>query len=107
MTGQGQLFEQSECPHTKTRVILEHPGLTHYAREECVVCNRFLRWLPKPETVERQKANAFRLTKLATCPDLTDWETQFIRSVGAAKKFSPKQQKHLDEIFERHMDKPV
>jgi hypothetical protein len=84
----GSGFAQG-CTHGIPRVALMPQGHKHYAMETCAVCGRFLRWLPKPETVQRQRLNAFRLARLAMHLGLTDWERQFIRSVGEKKHISP------------------
>jgi hypothetical protein len=79
-------------------------GHKHYAMETCAICGGFLRWLPKPETVQRQRLNAFKLARLAMRPDLTDWERQFIRSVGEKKHLSPKQQALVARLVTRYLE---
>lgn len=37
-----------ECKHPRTTITLT-PHVIHYAREDCLICKKFLRWVPKPE----------------------------------------------------------
>jgi hypothetical protein len=67
----GQHFAQA-CTHPATRTERLPDGSWHYARLTCAICGRFLRWLPRPETIERQKLNAFKLAKLAMCEGLSN-----------------------------------
>jgi len=62
------------CGHPATVIQSESPESLHYARELCANCGRFIRWLPKPETVEHRTFNAFRLAKLGMCVALNAWE---------------------------------
>jgi hypothetical protein len=94
----GSGFAQG-CTHGIPRVALMPQGHKHYAMETCAVCGRFVRWLPKPETVQRQ-----RLARLAMRPDLTDWERQFIRSVGEKKHLSPKQQVLVERLCREYLE---
>jgi hypothetical protein len=92
------------CKHGTTRVELMPQGHTHHAMETCAICRRFLRWLPKPGTIERRTLNAFKLARLAMRPDLTDWERQFIRSVGKKKHLSPKQQALIARLVTQYLE---
>jgi hypothetical protein len=62
---------------------------------------------PKPENLERQKANAFRLCKLAMCGGLTDWEKQFVADVSKRRKVSPKQQAIVDRLCAQYLKTEV
>ena len=73
-------------------------GHTHHAREVCRDCGAFLRWLPSPGALERQRFNLFKLSKLVMLPNLTGWERGFIRDVSQRKKLSPQQQQILDRL---------
>jgi hypothetical protein len=99
----GQHFTQA-CTHSVTRTE-RLPGChRHYARLTCALCGRFLRWLPKPETVERQKLNAFRLARLGMCEGLSVWERGFVRSVSEKKHLSPKQLEIIAELVAKHLE---
>ena len=100
----GSGFTQHVCRHNTTRVELMLQGHTHYGKEICAVCGRFIRWLPQPETIERRTLNAFKLARLAMRPDLTGWERKFIGSVGEKKHPSSKQQRVLSELFTRYLE---
>jgi hypothetical protein len=54
--------------------------------------------LPKPETVEERRLNAFRLTKLAMCDALTPWQRNFVCEVLPLRKLSPRQQAIVNEL---------
>lgn len=94
---------QDQCEHSETRIEQLATG-PHFAREVCRSCDRVLRWLPKPQTVERQSTNAFRLAKLAMSPVLTSWERGFVKSVSQHRKLSPRQQDCLDRIYAERME---
>ena len=83
------------CAHTATRVERMPGGHFHFAREVCADCGRLVRWLPKPETLLRRRANAFRLAKLAMCAALNTWERNFIRDVSGQRKLSRSKVKSL------------
>jgi len=91
---------QTWCEHSNTRIELLANG-PHHAKEICCDCGQVLRWVAKPETVERQHLNAFRVAKLAMADGLNDWERAFIKSIGQSKKLSPRQQVKLDELFKK------
>jgi len=90
------------CAPPITRIDLAN-GI-HHAKEVCGVCGRFLRRLPQPKTMERQKLTAFRLAKLAMRPDLTAWERNFVRSVSQRKKLSPKQAALVDRLARQYLE---
>jgi len=100
----GVAIAQHVCRHGTTRVELMPQGYTHHARVICAVCGRFIRWSSKPATIERRALNAFRLARLAMHPDLTDWERQFIRSVGEKKHLSPKQQALVERLCREYLE---
>ena len=93
------------CKHGTTRVELVPQGHTHYGKEICAVCGRFIRWSAKPLNVERQRLSAFRLAKLAMRPDLTGWERQFVRSVGGKKHLSPKQLEIVERLCTQYLER--
>ena len=79
-------------------------GHVHFAAERCVDCRRLLRWLPRPGTIERRKLNGFRLAKLSMCDKLSDWERDFVRSVGEKKHLSPKQLEIVERLCRRYLE---
>jgi hypothetical protein len=93
------------CTHEVTRVELMPQGHTHHARVICIVCGRFLRWLPKPGTIERRTLNSFRLARLGMCSKLTDWERAFIHDVSQQRKLSPKQQQIIDRLCADYLER--
>jgi hypothetical protein len=40
--------------------------------ERVRLCDAFISWLPKPETIERRQLNAIKLAKLALCVPTLD-----------------------------------
>ena len=90
------------CGHKSTVTVRERG--THYSKEICIVCGGFVRWLPKPETFERQKLNGFKLAKLAMRPELTHWERNFVRSISHRTRLSPKQQQIIDRLCATYLE---
>jgi hypothetical protein len=88
----------SACAHVNTRTLRMPARHLHYAREICAMCGRHVRWLPKPETIERQRMFAFRFARLAMCERLSTWERNFIRDVSQRRKLSPKQQEIVNRL---------
>jgi len=95
---------QQECSHEETRIAIEPPGSVHFAREVCRNCDRVLRFVPKPATVERQHTNAFRIAKLSMFGSLTSWERGFVKSVSQQRKLSPRQQACLDKLYAERLE---
>jgi hypothetical protein len=91
---------QGECSHDETHIAIEPPGSVHFAREVCRNCDRLLRWVPRPENVERRRVSAYRIAKMLMAPGLTKWETQFLSSVARQQKFSPRQAAVLERIWD-------
>ena len=79
------------CSHSAKKIARMPVGHIHFAAEQCADCGRLLRWLPRPETIQHRRLNAFRLAKLAMCDRLSTWERGFVASVAKHKKLSPKQ----------------
>jgi hypothetical protein len=102
MIEQGRLFK--ECAHEQTTVIRYPPSSPHYAKELCSKCRKFLRWIPKPETIQRQIQNTNTLGMLVLrIDDLDEWTRHFIRSVSGLKHLSPKQQQVLDDLRHKYL----
>jgi hypothetical protein len=98
------ILRHATCPHSATITERMPEGHVHYAAECCTDCGRHLRWLLRPENVERQKLNGFRLAKLAVCDRLTSWERNFIRDVSQRKKLSPRQQAIVDDLAAAYLE---
>jgi hypothetical protein len=91
------------CQYARTVTEQMPRGHVHYTRKVCEACGTFIRWLPKPETVERQRLNAFRLARLAMQERLSAWERNFIRDAAQRKKLTPRQQEIVDELAATHL----
>lgn len=85
------------CTHDNTRTTELPKGSMHFARVDCNDCQRFVKWLPFPETLIRQEENARRVKTLQGMPQDT-WTQGFLASFP--KKPSPKQQAVLDKKWE-------
>ena len=92
------------CAQSVTRTERLPDGSRHYARLTCAVCGRFLRWLPKPSTLARQKLNAFKLAKLAMCDRLNPWERRFVGDVLKLAKLSPRQQVRVERLCREYLE---
>jgi hypothetical protein len=95
---------QHVCAHKSTVAVREPPGEIHFARQICAVCGHHLRWLPRPETIERQRLNAFRLAKLAMRPGLSRWERSFVHHVSQQRKLSPRQQVLVARLCTQYLE---
>ena len=99
----GSGFAQG-CTHPATRTERLPDGSRHYARLTCAVCGRFLRWLPRPETIERERIDSFRLAKLSMHPGLSDWERRFVGDVLKLAKLSPRQQVLVERLCREYLE---
>ena len=99
------LFETNACDHRHVTVVPEKRDSVHHAKVICVHCRKFMKWLPKPENVQRQKENAEILTALSKLKDLPSWERQFVRQLSTLRHLSPKQQEKLLHIRDLHLGK--
>jgi len=88
------------CPHTSTGTELLPQESRHYAKLKCADCGAFLKFLPRPENIERRKLNGFRLARLQMCDRLNSWEREFIESLAkqGSTKLTPKQQAVFDRL---------
>jgi hypothetical protein len=88
------------CLHEATRAVDMPPGSRHYKRLECANCGLFLRFIAKPETIERVRLNGYKLAQLTMCDRLNQFERSFIDSLAKAgqTRLSPKQQAVFDRI---------
>lgn len=100
MNHQETLFP--ECHHQETIEVLERGRSPHYARRVCKHCNRFLGWIPKPETLLKQLENSHILSQLAK-RDLTEWERHFISGLVTHKNISPRQQGQLHMLRDKYL----
>jgi hypothetical protein len=94
-----------ECEHSNTRIELLASG-PHFAKELCSDCGATLRFVPKPQTVQRHRLNAFRLAKLAMSEELSKWEREFLLSIAHQNRLSPRQQEILDELVTKFLGAP-
>lgn len=90
------------CEHANPEFIAT-PESTHHGKYICPDCGRFIGWAPKPETVERQKAQRKLIAQLSEdSMPLSPWERGFIASLAKQEKLSPKQADKLNEVARRH-----
>lgn len=95
-------FPETQCQHHRLDVV-ETPEGPHYAKEVCADCGRFIKWLPKPENLQKIKDTQDRLRILWKYHDLTAWEKQFLMSIEKAGcRCSPKQQAVLESIWSKY-----
>ena len=88
------------CAHSSTVTEQMPQESRHYAKLKCATCSAFLKFLPRPENIERRKLNGFRLAKLQMCDRLNSWERDFIESLAKQgnDKLTPKQQAVFDRL---------
>jgi len=91
------------CQHDQP-IFTPTPELSHYGKETCAVCVRFIRWVPKPETAARNTRNSAAIVLLRSDTRLSEWEREFIGSLDeSGPKFSPKQLAILDKLIARFL----
>jgi hypothetical protein len=95
---------QTDCEHADTRIEILPPDSVHFGKEVCRNCDRILRFVAKPATLQRQHLNSFRIAKLAMSAALTDWERAFVKSVASQRKLSPRQQACLDKLYAERLE---
>ena len=78
-------------------------GHIHHAREACADCGAFLRWSPKPTTLQRQRINEIKLKRLATAR-LDEWAKKFVADMQGRRKWSPQQQMWIDRFYAQHLE---
>jgi hypothetical protein len=96
--------QYAACVHSATVTKRMPEGHTHYAVRRCADCGAFLRWLPKPETIERRQLNAIKLAKLQMCHGLTAWDRHFVADVSQRKRVSPRQQQIIDRLCATYLE---
>ena len=78
------------------------PDLKHHGKEICDDCGKFIRWVPKPETLERQIDNRNTIEALEAM-ELEEWPRNFLASLKKLDgKLSPKQEAKLAELWKEH-----
>jgi hypothetical protein len=92
------------CTRSVTRTERLPDCHRHYARLTCALCGRHLRWLPRPETIEREQVNAFRLARLGMCEGLSKWERSFVHNVSQQRKLSPKQATLVARLYAQYLE---
>ena len=100
----GNGFTQPVCVHRFTVTQQKPLGRIHYSKEICIVCGTFLRWLPKPENLERQPFNAYKLARLGMCERLPKWERNFVREISQRRRVSPKELKILERLCREYLE---
>ena len=96
---QGAFFQ--ECPHLHKIVVPEKRG-PHSAKLVCKHCGKFFQWVPSAENLQQRKENTEILTAMSKL-ELPAWERQFVRTLGAQRNISPKQQKKLLELRDTYL----
>ena len=91
------------CSHSATITGRTPQGHAHYAAEYCAACGAFIRWLPKPQSVERRRLNGLKLAKLGMCSGLNAWERGFVRDVAQRRKVSPRQQSLVERLVRQYL----
>jgi hypothetical protein len=91
------------CPHAATRTEFLPKGSFHHAQARCAHCGRHLYWIARPQNVARRRLIGFKLAKLGMCPGLSEWECNFLKSIGAQNLLSPRQQAVFDRICAKYL----
>lgn len=95
------LGSPAECQHESVK-FTPTPHLSHYGREDCAACGKFLRWAPRPETIAQRGRNFDTISALQSA-ELSAWETSFIESLlRQGNKLTPKQQEVLNKLAQKY-----
>jgi hypothetical protein len=96
-----------QCTHSLTATELLPRESQHYAKLVCADCGAHLRFLPRPENVEKRKLTGYKLAKLQMCDGFNSWEREFIGSLAnhGSNKLTPKQQAVFDRLCLTHLDR--
>jgi hypothetical protein len=76
----------------------------HFAREVCQNCDRVLRWIAKPATIQLRRLNALRIARLTMTDSLSEWERGFVKSISSERKLSPRQLAVLDKLCATYLE---
>jgi hypothetical protein len=90
-----------DCSHSVIQTVFT-PELQHFAKEVCADCGAFLRWLPKPENIERQKERQTQIEELQATGKLSAWEREFVATIIGQRTLSPKQAERFNAMLEKH-----
>jgi len=87
-----------DCQHEPQLVLT--PELTHYGKNQCRICGKFIGWVPKPETIALAKLNMEKIAELKK-DKLSEWEQGFLLSIEkqGGRHLSPKQQEILNQMW--------
>lgn len=92
------------CTHSVTVTERLPDGSPHFSKEICIQCGAFVRWLPKPQNVERRTLNSFKLAKLAMVEGLSKWERSFVADISKRRKLSPKQEALVERLCREYLE---
>jgi hypothetical protein len=102
----GVVMGTAYCPHNITQTVELPTGSVHFARMECATCGAFIKYVPRPENVERRKLLGEQIARLAMNLGLTAWERQFVSSLARRNgKLSPKQEEVFNRLCQTHLNK--
>ena len=104
-TGGG--MNNQQCPECgSSRFQVKDAPPPHNQKLVCSDCDRFIKWLPKPKTIERHQNLKLRLESLKD--QCSGWESIFINDLiknlriaerdGKTFKLSPRQLETLEKI---------
>ena len=93
------------CSHSATFTEFLPAGRFHYAEEVCATCRRHVKWIPRPENIERRRHFALQLEQLAKRPDLNQWERSFLANISRLNgKLSPRQTLKFQELCRKYLE---
>jgi hypothetical protein len=104
----GVVMGTAYCPHNITQTVELPTGSVHFARMECATCGAFIKYVPRPENVERRKLIGEQIARLAVHPGLSEWQKQFIASIARrGNKLSPRQSEIFNRLCETYLKTSV
>ncbi|MEP0755606.1 hypothetical protein NDA03_25840 [Trichocoleus sp. Lan] len=90
------------CGYETSSVIKMPPSSPHYAALRCGGCDVFQGWQPKPKNQEKAVKQTSVIDRLLADPNLiSQWESEFLKSIRKRKALSPRQTEILEKIQSR------
>lgn len=91
----------AKCLHQTVRTVVLENSI-HYGKEVCAVCGAYLRFIPKPENVE--KRNRFKeMAQELWNRNMNPFDRKFVLDQEkAAFHMSPKQEAYFNVVYARY-----
>lgn len=98
----------NKCGSLEQKTVILPDSHIHYARLECAGCEKWVKWLPSPQTIQKRAIDMATIRLLAQVEDISlpDWDAQLIMScidrLKDDKSLTPNQAEQLSRIALDH-----